>query len=192
MFEQIKEKIQISDAQYSKFLGRLKKIEVPAKTILLKEGEVANRIFFIEKGCIRVWFNRDGKDLTLQFFFEEEMVASIESFKKGEPSLLWIETIEPCTIWCLNKPDLETMLQELEHSIALRDEMINFLFERMFLYMNHFFSFIRDSPLERYQALMQDKPMVIRRVPQHYIASYLGLSSVHLSRLKSQLARKKT
>lgn len=190
MLEQLKRKFRMSDSQFAGFSGCLKKLEVPAKTTLLKEGEIAKKIFFIEKGCIRVWFNNDGKDLTTQFFFENETVASIESLKKEVPSLLNIETIEPCVLWYISKQDLEKILPELENVSALRDEFINNLFERMFHYMNHFFSFLRDSPLKRYQTLMLEKPMIIQRVPQHYIASYLGVSSVHLSRIKSQLNRK--
>jgi hypothetical protein len=57
--------------------------------------------------------------------------------------------------------------------------------------MKHFFSFIKDSPAQRYQNLMKEKPEIIRRIPQHYIASYLGVSSVHLSRIKNKLAGKK-
>lgn len=190
MLEHLKKKFRISDKQFEKFSSYLQKSEVPAKTVLLKEGEVAKKIFFIEKGCVRVWFNSDGKDLTLQFFFEDETVASIESLKKEVPSLMCIETIEPCIIWYIGKQDVEKMLPELENTPELRNAFINNLFDRMFNYMNHFFSFLRDSPLKRYQTLMQEKPMVIQRVPQHYIASYLGITSVHLSRIKGQLLKK--
>jgi len=192
MLEQLKRKFRMSDSQFTGFSGCLQKLEVPAKTTLLKEGEIARKIFFIEKGCIRVWFNNDGKDLTTQFFFENETVASIESLKKEVPSLLNIETIEPCVLWYISKQDLEKILPELENVSALRDEFINNLFDRMFHYMNHFFSFLRDSPLKRYQALVKEKPMIIQRVPQHYIASYLGVSSVHLSRIKSQFIKEKS
>lgn len=191
MLEQLRKKFGINDTQFAAFSSYFKKLEIPAKTTLLEEGEIANRIFFIEKGCVRVWFNSDGKELTMQFFFENETVASIESFKKQVPSLLYIETIEPCEIWYISKQDLETIHQQLGHTLDIRNELIDYLFERLFHYMHHFLSFLRDSPLKRYEALIKDNPMVIRRVPQHYIASYLGVSSVHLSRVKSELARKK-
>lgn len=190
MLEQLRKKFGINDSQFASFSNYFKQLDLPAKTTLLEEGEIANRIFFIEKGCIRVWFNSDGKELTMQFFFENETVASIESFKKQVPSLLYIETIEPCKIWYISKQDLEILQQQMEKTLDLRNELIDYLFERLFHYMHHFLSFLSDSPLKRYEALIKDKPMVIKRVPQHYIASYLGVSSVHLSRVKSQLARK--
>jgi CRP-like cAMP-binding protein len=55
--------------------------------------------------------------------------------------------------------------------------------------MNKFLSFIRDSPAERYQRLLEDSPEIIQRVPQHYIASYLGISPVHLSRIRNKIKR---
>jgi DNA-directed RNA polymerase specialized sigma subunit len=55
--------------------------------------------------------------------------------------------------------------------------------------MNHFLSSIRDTPRQRYLNLVKEKPQIVKRVPQHYIASYLGITTVHLSRIKSKIAR---
>jgi CRP-like cAMP-binding protein len=63
--------------------------------------------------------------------------------------------------------------------------------QRQVHYMNEFVSFIRDTPEQRYQKLLKERPHIVRRVPQHYIASYLGISKVHLSRIKSKLAKGK-
>ncbi len=191
MLDQLKTKFRLNDTRWERFSGSVKKIEVPAKTILLNEGDIARKIYFIEKGCARVWFNNDGTDIAFQFFFENETVASIESFKKEEPSMLSIETIEPAILWYISKSDLNNLLPELEKVPELRNEFIDNLFERMFNYMKHFLSFIRDTPLERYKHLVKERPLIIRRVPQHYIASYLGISTVHLSRIKSRLARER-
>jgi hypothetical protein len=64
-------------------------------------------------------------------------------------------------------------------------------FERQRHYMNEFLSRIRDTPLQRYMNLLKERPHIVKRVPQHYIASYLGITSVHLSRIKNKLAGKK-
>ena len=191
MLEHLKIKYGLTDGQWTVFKNIVEKLEVPAKMTLLQEGEVANRIFLIERGCIRSWFNNDGTDLTIQFFLENETVASIESFKKQIPSLMSLETIEPSSLWVIQRKDLERLLSELEKLPALRKQFIDQLFERMFDYMRHFLSFIKDTPAERYQQLLEDKPQLLQRVPQHYIASYLGISSVHLSRIKSRLLKRK-
>lgn len=190
MFSQFRNKFPLTDEKWNEYIGYFNQIEVPAKTTLLEEGEVSKKLYIIEKGCIRVWFNNNGKDLTTQFFFENESVASIESFMKKLPSPTNIETIEPSVLWWTHKNDLDKILEEIKEIPALRDSLINKLFERTFDYMKYFVSFIKDSPGERYVNLIQQRPQIILRVPQHYIASYLGITTVHLSRLKSKLVNK--
>ncbi|MEN2488922.1 Crp/Fnr family transcriptional regulator [Flavobacterium sp. B11] len=191
MFSQFRNKFPLTDQKWNEYIGYFNRIEVPAKTTLLEEGEVSKKLYIIEKGCIRVWFNNNGKDLTTQFFFENESVASIESFMKKLPSPTNIETIEPSVLWWIHKNDLDKILEEIKEIPVMRDSLINKLFERTFDYMKYFVSFIKDSPAERYVNLIQQRPQIILRVPQHYIASYLGITTVHLSRLKSKLVNKK-
>jgi len=191
MFNQFRNKFPLTDEKWNEYTSYFNRIEVPAKTVLIEEGEVSKKLFIIEKGCIRVWFNNNGKDLTSQFFFENQSVASIESFIKKFPSPVVVETIEPSVLWWIHKKDVDTILEEIKEIPELRDRLINMLFQRTFDYMKHFFSFIKDSPAQRYLSLIEEKPQIIQRVPQHYIASYLGVSTVHLSRIKSKLAHKK-
>src|ERR1700744_5572798 len=96
-----------NNIDWEKYGHLFKEMEIPAKTILLHEGDVSKYGYFIKKGCIRLWFNNKGKDVTFQFFFENEGVSSIESFRSGEPSLFSIESIEPCTILKISKKNFE-------------------------------------------------------------------------------------
>ncbi|MBL0737923.1 Crp/Fnr family transcriptional regulator [Flavobacterium sp. GN10] len=190
MFNQFRNKFPLTDEKWNEYIGYFNRLEVPAKTTLLEEGEVSKKLYIIEKGCIRVWFNNNGKDLTTQFFFENQSVASIESFMKKLPSPTNIETIEPSVLWWIHKNDLDKILEEIKEIPELRDKLISMLFERTFDYMKYFVSFIKDSPVQRYTNLIKERPQIILRVPQHYIASYLGITTVHLSRLKSKLLSK--
>jgi CRP-like cAMP-binding protein len=191
MFNQFRNKFSLSDEKWIEYTNLFNRIEIPAKTTLLEEGEISKKLFIIEKGCIRVWFNNNGKDLTTQFFFENQSVASIESFMKKMPSPVVVETIEPSVLWWIHKNDLDKILEEIKEIPELRDRLINMLFERTFDYMKYFVSFIKDSPTQRYLNLIEERPQIIQRVPQHYIASYLGVTTVHLSRIKSKLLHKK-
>ncbi|KQO21212.1 cyclic nucleotide-binding protein [Flavobacterium sp. Leaf82] len=191
MFNQFRNKFSLSDEKWIEYTNLFNRIEVPAKTTLLEEGEISKKLFIIEKGCIRVWFNNNGKDLTTQFFFENQSVASIESFMKKMPSPVVVETIESSVLWWIHKNDLDKILEEIKEIPELRDRLINMLFERTFDYMKYFVSFIKDSPTQRYLNLIEERPQIIQRVPQHYIASYLGVTTVHLSRIKSKLLNKK-
>jgi len=191
MFDQFRNKFPLDDLKWNEYTSYFNRLEVPAKTILLEEGEISKKLFVIEKGCIRVWFNNNGKDLTTQFFFENQNVASIESFIKKLPSPVFIETIEPSVLWWIDKNDIDIILEEIKEIPELRDLFIDKIFQRTFDYIRHFVSFIKDSPSQRYLNLIEENPQIVQRVPQHYIASYLGVSTVHLSRIKSKLLQKK-
>jgi len=191
MFEQYRNKFPLDDAKWVEYTNCFKRMEVPTKTVLIHEGDISNKTFLIEKGCIRAFFNNAGKDVTLQFFFENNIVASIESFRKQLPSLAAIETIEPSILWVIQKKDFDRIIHEITEIPLLRDKVIDTIFERTYVYMKHHFSFINDTPQQRYLNLIKDMPQVIQRIPQHYIASYLGVSTVHLSRIKSKILKDK-
>ncbi|MGC3947130.1 MAG: Crp/Fnr family transcriptional regulator [Chryseolinea sp.] len=173
---------QLND-EWKKFKDFFKRDEVPGKTILLKEGQVSEKMFYIEKGCIRLSFNKDGKDITFQFFFEGEGVSSAESFRNNEPSLFSMETIEPCVLHTLDKKNYLIMV---ETSPIIKRELENQNFQRLLYYQKLFLSRIKNSPEERYHELMSQSPHILQRVPQHYIASFLGITSVSLSRIRNR------
>jgi CRP-like cAMP-binding protein len=90
MFDQFRNNFRLDDSKWAEYTSYFRCLKVPAKTILLEEGEISKKLFIIEKGCLRVWFNNNGKDITTQFFFENQSVASIESFIKKLPSPVFI------------------------------------------------------------------------------------------------------
>ena len=156
---------------------------VAAKTTLLREGEISKYIYFVKRGALRMWFNKEGKDITFQFFFEQSAVASIDSFFLQMPGAFQIEAIEESEILMIDKSQFDTMLHDHPE---FKDEFIAFLVERFRNYRELFLSRIKDTPEERYRELLRTHPEVIRRVPQHYIASYLGITSVSLSRIRNR------
>lgn len=164
--------------------GRLfKELKVPAKTILLREGDISKNGYFIKEGCLRLWFDNKGKDITFQFFFENEAVSSMESFRTGEPSLFSIETIEPSTLIVISKKNYQKIFQDDAQNHKMIEEV---LYKRLSHYSRLFMSYIKNTPEERYTELLKNQPHIIKRVPQHYIASYLGITSVSLSRIRNR------
>lgn len=157
--------------------------DIPPKTTLLSEGEISETAYLIEKGCVRLWFNNNGKDVTFQFFFEGEAVSSIESFSTNRPSLFNLETIEPCAVLKLSRGDF---LHILEDSPEIKREINEIILQRLIHYQELFLSRIKDKPEERYEELVRKYPKILQRVPQHYIASYLGITAVSLSRIRSR------
>lgn len=179
----------MGNAIFDKYSSYFQRKEVPSHTILLREGEISRRAYFIEKGCLRVWFSSKGKDITFQFFFEDQSVSSAESFKRRVPSIFTLETIEPCVLHCISKEKMDIIMREIMEAPKLREQMMDGLFERQWNYAHHFLSFIKYTPRERYEQLLKERPELIRRVPQQYIASYLGITPVSLSRIRAKLAK---
>lgn len=191
MFFHFKDKFPQLNAYWDKYLQFQKRIEAPTKTVLLQEGKISQHYIFIEKGCVRAFFNSNDDDKTIQFFFENEGLTSFDSFINNVPSLFTVETIEPSVIYLLPKPYVIQLIDELNHEPNFAHMILQMSARRQTHYINEFVSFIRDTPEQRYLHLLNERPHIIQRVPQHYIASYLGVSKVHLSRIKSKLAKGK-
>jgi CRP-like cAMP-binding protein len=183
MIDKLIDLIRKDKANWERYKDMFEEKEIPSKTILLREGEVAGHFFFIRSGCLRMWFNKDGKDITLQFFFEGQAVASIESFLSGQPSMFTIESIEPSSLISISKEDFNLLHQ---HYPELRDGFHEIMMKRFTNYANLFLSRIKDTPRERYEDLVKNHPEIIKRVPQHYIASYLGITPISLSRIRNR------
>lgn len=157
--------------------------EFPAKTLLVNEGAIANSIYYIESGAARVWFNHDGKEITVQFLFEGGFIASIESIISNEKSWYSIETIEPVIVYSITTDSFKQKMEELPH---VREFYYQYIQQSLLSYQRRMVSQIKNTPEERYKELLNEFPEIIRRVPQHYIASYLGITSVSLSRIRNR------
>lgn len=183
MIDRLLVEFKKDEEAWGKFKDLIIRREITSKTVLLREGEVANCIHFINKGCLRQWFNKDGKDITFQFFFENQPVASIESFMNNQPSLFSIESIEPSIIFSISKENFNMFMQLNPKAESYFQQ---FIFQRLNNYTHLFLSRIKDTPQERYEDLIKNHPEIIKRIPQHYIASYLGITAISLSRIRNR------
>jgi CRP-like cAMP-binding protein len=191
MFFHFRDKFPQLNAFWQNYLPFQKRMEVAAKTVLLEEGKISQNYIFIEKGCVRLFFHNNGDYKTVQFFFENEGLTSFDSFVNNVPSIFTIETIEPSVVYLLPKQYVLQLVDELGNEKGFLQMVLQMSAQRQMHYINEFVSFIRDTPEQRYEHLLTERPHIIQRVPQHYIASYLGVSTVHLSRIKSKLAKGK-
>ena len=178
------EHIKEDKPNWEKFQKAFVQKQVAAKTSLLKEGEISKQLYIIKQGCLRKWFNKDGKDISFQFFFEGQPVASINSFMNNEPSLFNLESIEPSVLLSISK---EHFMKLLKTYPEFNEGFYQFMFVRLRNYSQLFLSRIKDTPQERYEDLIKNHPEIIKRVPQHYIASYLGITPISLSRIRNRI-----
>jgi CRP-like cAMP-binding protein len=155
-------------------------------TILLKEGEIANTSYFILKGCMRSYYNKDGEDHTIDFYFEEQG-ASPFAYGKNQPSEHYLECMED-TIASINTPEIE---KEMFERYPEFETVCRLMGEAMLSKTQESFAQYKLlSPEERYLALLKSPTNIIQRVPQYHLATYLGITPQSLSRLRSRLTKK--
>lgn len=158
---------------------------VPKKFRLVAVGDISREAYFVNKGATRLFFEKEGEEISANFMFENNFVASLESFLLQVPSRQAIDTLEDCELLVLSK-------QRLEELIAKQPQFNLFskaIAETAFIMLQRrASSFILDSPEERYMNMLQQRPEILERVPQHMIASYLGVTPVSLSRIRKRIS----
>lgn len=181
----IRSMIFISDAELTEFLKLCFVKRFEAKALLSKQGEVANEIFFIAKGITRsTVIDHAGEEHTIHFSLEYQFVAEYTSFMLKVPATNSIQAIEDTEVVVLPRQVIEWGYKHL----AQGDRMGRLIAEYYFIYFdNRLKNQYVFTPAQRYENISKVFPNIHNRVPQHMIASYLGVSPVHLSRLKKEL-----
>lgn len=161
-------------------------IAVPKKTVLLQQGKIADRIYIIRNGALRLWHSTsDGRDITLQFFLSGQIVSSFESFYLNVPSNFSLETLSECTLSYAAREDILPLLTNDDY---YQHFLTDYTCHRLIVYINLFLSRIEYSPEDRYLQLLHERPELLEQIPHHYIASYLGISATSLSRIRRRIA----
>lgn len=157
----------------------------PKDTILLSEGKISNECYFIIKGCIRSFYIKDGEDKTIEFYTEEQAVTP-SAYGRNLPSEHYLECVED-TIAGVGTPELETNLyKKFPQLVELNQALGEAIMAR---FQDTFAEFKMASPEERYLNILKNRPELIQRVPQHQIASYLGIKPESLSRIRKRLLK---
>jgi CRP-like cAMP-binding protein len=155
-------------------------------TILLKEGQKSSEGYFVLKGCIRAYYLIDGEEKTTAFYTEMEALTPPSVISKT-PSEYYLSCIED-TILTVSNSDMEV---EINSKFPKFEIMCRILSEELLAKQQiNFDEFKTSSPEQRYLNLLQKRPDLIQRVPQHQLASYLGIKPQSLSRIRARVFEK--
>lgn len=167
-------------------LDTLESILVPKKyskgEMILKEGEVCENIYYIDKGLVRQFYYKNNKELTEHIGSDGEIFMCIESLFKEEPSELQVEALEPSNIYLIPKHRLE---QVALHNVNIQIMYRKILEESLIISQVHADLLRFETAQNRYLRLCKLKPQVVLRAPLVYIASYLQMTPETLSRVRA-------
>lgn len=161
--------------------------QVSEKTELVSYDKRTDELFFLFRGCLRKYFVKDGQQITIYITTENSFIGAFDSFITGTPSKETIETLEPAELFVLKKKDLDRLYKE----IPLMNEFVRKTLEQTLIqFQQALTSFILDNPEERYIKLLSQNPEILQRVPQHMLATYLGVTATSLSRIRKRILEK--
>lgn len=174
--------VKLSGADLDKIASRLSIEKFSRKAYILNEDQICNHNYFILEGLVRLFYiDQKGHEQITQFAIENWWVSSLESFIKGTPSYLSIQTIEDTTVCMLHKSDL----QDLYNSVPSLNIAFRKIYENMLIACQRRADlYVKLSSRDRYYHFVTHQTDFAQRVPQYMIASYLEITPEYLSELR--------
>lgn len=189
LYKKITEIISISEEEFNfcKTLFVPKKLR--KRQFLLQEGDVCKYTTFVTKGLLKSYtIDNKGTEHILQFAFEGWWIADLYSFLTEQASLFNIEAIENCELLLITKFSREQLLNK----VPSFERYFRILVENnLIATQKRLMGNLSETAEEKYTNLINNFPGCIQRIPQHMIASYLGITRETLSRIRSQIATRK-
>jgi CRP/FNR family transcriptional regulator, anaerobic regulatory protein len=187
LIENIKLYITISEKEIQLLHNAVDKKIYQKNETIFTEGKISEEIYFVTKGCVRLFYNVDGNEKTAFFYTEGQFICAGESYTYSIPAIENYQAVEQTEIFIFTKSKIETLLKEVSKfeviaRIATEKELITC--------QKVIASFVTKSAEERYIDLLNTQGELFQRVPQQYIASFLGVSPETLSRIKARILRK--
>ncbi len=181
----IRKRIAIDDEDLGRVLSCFRELQLARHQILQGEGDPARRMFFVVRGCLRVFFiKEDGTDVTRRIVFENAFSTTLVGFITREPSMEYTQALEPTTLLYIPREEFYALLDTVPCWEKFYRQYLEYAYVTN---TNRLMSFITLSATERYRQLLLDDPRIVQRLPNKIVASYLNISPETLSRLKSSV-----
>lgn len=174
-----------SELEISSIVALFEKRTIGKTDYLVREGEGCEEIAFIESGVFRSFYTSEsGEELTYCFRFPDDLIGAYSAFITGGKSIESIQAIVPTVVWAIKKKDLDAL------AIALPqwNTFLKIIAEQQYLELEQrVIQFQRTTAQERYRNLLLNHPTFIQYIPLQYLASYLGITQRHLSRIRKEI-----
>ncbi|WP_134088881.1 Crp/Fnr family transcriptional regulator [Olivibacter sp. XZL3] len=184
----IKEQISISERDIAIIESLFHRKTFKKGERLLSEGEICRYIIFIESGLVRYYINNDGTEQTHYFNKNGEFVCDYMSFLPQTPSNVNIQALEDTVVYRISAEGIQQFYREVAGGEKFGRTAIEQVFVNV---MKQIVSLYTDTPDNRYLKFLSNYPDLVQRIPQYYIASYVGVKAPSLSRIRKRIAAKR-
>lgn len=176
---------KLSEKMMDYFCSCMEEISLKRYDVIVKAGDVNGDIYFVNEGVVRRTYVDGEKVVTTAFALKGTMIISWHSYCFGLPAYHQFEACCPATVMKITKEKFDELINS-SHEFSLW--ALNML--QCALYYHEFRTrLMKGSPKDRYESLIKGRPEIIQKVPLGIIASYLGVTQSHLSRMRNQIAK---
>ena len=159
-------------------------LSLKKNSFFTKEGKVCNYFCFVESGILQHAITVSGEEKTSYLALKNSVTSSLNSFLNKVPSRKSIKALSDCDLWIV---DLETFQELIKNNKAFQQFYYNLIEKQICLIDDYRIDLLTLTPEERYKKLLANEPNLLQEVPLHYLASFLGISSRHMSRIRSNI-----
>jgi len=173
--------VNLNQQEWNAVLPFIERIKLKKNDFFVKEGDIAQYIAFTQKGYMRVYYNHDGNEITRDITPLHTFATALPSFIAQKPSFEIIQAITDCELYLIRRENLENLYNEYVNWQKVGRRVMEEMFVET---QNRIYAFITQTAEMRYKKMMEQFPDIFLHVPLQYIASYLGITSQSLSRLR--------
>ncbi|NRB47251.1 MAG: Crp/Fnr family transcriptional regulator [Saprospiraceae bacterium] len=182
--QKIRKLIAFNPSEFLTFASHLESVQLKKDELWESPGKIASHAGFINKGIIRAYQLKDGAEFIHEFYTEGDFFGDYISYQNQLSTAVRLSAIEDCEILRISFRTIEELSDQIP-DVKRFSEFIGKRKEKQ-LY-DRAASLLTNTPEERYKELLQERPDLIQRLPQYYLAQYLGVTPISLSRIRKRI-----
>lgn len=180
----IQDRIDVNDEELDCILSRFQYEKLAKGTQLSSSGLNTQKLYFVCKGCLRIFYiNEAGQDSTRYFAFENQFATALMSLINGDASSEYLQALEESEVYSITHADFYNLLDCVPKWEKFYRKYLEFAYVNN---TSRYFAVVTMDASERYKQLLSQDPIIVRRLPNKIVASYLNVSQETLSRIKSK------
>jgi len=184
VFEEIGKRVAMTEDDWNGIAPYFTLSTIKKKETLVTQGLPCDKAFFIQKGLLFSYRTVESGDRqVVQFGQERHWIGDLHSFLTGRDALFSLEALEPCELWAISKSDIDRAMSACRAMETYMRLLFQSAYAHTLGYLSEIYSYDAEA---KYERLRSQRPQLLQRVPQHLIASYLGILPSSLSRIRNK------